>query len=71
MIKPPLKWLFDTNNHDFIRERLFSHKALISTLLNSILLPEEDLRFYKKGWTFPHRSQFVRGCIKIEPKITQ
>lgn len=36
---------------------------------NSALLPEEDKRFYKKGWTFPHRNQFVRGCIKIEPVI--
>lgn len=36
-------------------------------LNSSALLPEEDPRFYKKGWTFPWRSQFVRGCIKIEP----
>ncbi|HLX53749.1 MAG TPA: hypothetical protein VKR58_07400, partial [Aquella sp.] len=34
---------------------------------NSTLLPKEDPRFYKKGWTFPWRSQFLRGCIKIEP----
>lgn len=35
---------------------------------SSSLLPEEDPRFYKKGWNFPFKSQFVRGCIKIEPK---
>ncbi|MCC2644266.1 MAG: hypothetical protein K0R49_921 [Burkholderiales bacterium] len=34
---------------------------------NSTLIPEEDSRFYKKGWAFPAHSQFVRGCIKIEP----
>src|SRR6185437_14217934 len=38
-----------------------------STIKSSILLPEEDKRFYKKGWTFQWRSQFIRGCIKIEP----
>ena len=34
---------------------------------NSALLPEEDHRFCKKGWTFPYLAGFVRGCIKIEP----
>ncbi|MCC2645376.1 MAG: hypothetical protein K0R94_1154, partial [Burkholderiales bacterium] len=36
---------------------------------NSALLPEEDPRFYKKGWTFPAHSQFLRGCIKIGPVV--
>lgn len=34
---------------------------------NSMLLPKEDSRFYKKDWAFPARCQFVRGCVKIEP----
>ncbi|MCC2624498.1 MAG: hypothetical protein K0R14_371 [Burkholderiales bacterium] len=38
-----------------------------SAIKNSALLPKEDPRFCKKGWEFPFRSSFVRGCIKIEP----
>jgi hypothetical protein len=38
-----------------------------NAIKNSALLPKEDPRFYKKGWGFPFRSSFVRGCIKIEP----
>jgi hypothetical protein len=33
---------------------------------NSTLLPQEDERFYKRGWIFPHLAGFVRGCVKIE-----
>jgi hypothetical protein len=37
---------------------------------SSALLPKEDPRFFKKGWTFPHLSQFVRSCIKIDPVVS-
>lgn len=38
-----------------------------SVIKSSMLIPEEDERFQKNGWTFPHICQFIRGCIKIEP----
>jgi|GEM_PF-4159014 len=47
--------------------RIESYQTTVpGQIKNSLLLPEEDVRFYKNGWAFPNLSPFVPGCIKIE-----